>query len=235
MKAATGEKRFVHQDGSIIWVQRTMSIVSDDEGKPQYVISIVENISLRKGSRAPADDRACGNAVAGRCRSIAEAILVSSRIMGETLGYAYGARWVLDPTEDVLRCTESWCAAELAVTNSVAGARPVSKPPASAAAQSRGVGNGCPVWIADVAQEATLQRRESAQQADCVRRSYSRYSWAANFMVSWVFRAGRARARRENFGDCAHGKPTDRPIHGRKQAEAALQEANDQLTHQRSS
>ncbi|MDO8596215.1 MAG: PAS domain S-box protein, partial [Sulfuricaulis sp.] len=48
MKAAIGEKRFVHKDGSIVWARRTMSIARDDAGNPQYVISVVEDITERK-------------------------------------------------------------------------------------------------------------------------------------------------------------------------------------------
>ena len=115
MKSATGEKRFVHKDGSIIWVQRTMSIVTDDAGKPQYVISVVENISKRKQVERRQMVEHAVTLLLADAHSIAEAIPRVIQIMSETLGYAYGARWVLDPADRVLRCTESWCAAEPAV------------------------------------------------------------------------------------------------------------------------
>jgi diguanylate cyclase (GGDEF)-like protein/PAS domain S-box-containing protein len=44
----TGEKRFIRKDGSHLWVRRTMSTACDSAGKPQYVISIVEDISDKK-------------------------------------------------------------------------------------------------------------------------------------------------------------------------------------------
>ena len=43
-----GEKRFVRKDGSVLWARRTMSSVNDDTGNPQYVISVVEDITERK-------------------------------------------------------------------------------------------------------------------------------------------------------------------------------------------
>ena len=47
-KSAGGEKRFVRKDGAIIWARRTISAAFDDAGKPQYLISVVEDITERK-------------------------------------------------------------------------------------------------------------------------------------------------------------------------------------------
>ena len=47
-KFVAGEKRFIRKDGAMIWVRRTMSVGRDDKGNPQYVISVVEDISERK-------------------------------------------------------------------------------------------------------------------------------------------------------------------------------------------
>ena len=48
MKSVIGEKRFLRKDGAIIWALRTMSVVRDDVGNPQYLISVVEDITERK-------------------------------------------------------------------------------------------------------------------------------------------------------------------------------------------
>lgn len=42
------EKRYIHKDGSIIWIHLTVSLVWKESGKPDYFISAVENISERK-------------------------------------------------------------------------------------------------------------------------------------------------------------------------------------------
>ena len=52
IKAAIGEKRFVRKDGAIVWGRRTMSVARDDAGNPQYVISVVEDITERKEAEA---------------------------------------------------------------------------------------------------------------------------------------------------------------------------------------
>ena len=47
-KAMSGEKRFLRKDGTIMWARRTMSPACDDAGNPQYLISVVEDITERK-------------------------------------------------------------------------------------------------------------------------------------------------------------------------------------------
>jgi diguanylate cyclase (GGDEF)-like protein/PAS domain S-box-containing protein len=44
----TSEKRFIRKDGTPLWVRRTMSTACDSAGMPQYVISVVEDISDKK-------------------------------------------------------------------------------------------------------------------------------------------------------------------------------------------
>jgi len=42
------EKRYIRQDGSIIWVNITASVVWDSSGEPKYGIAVIEDISVRK-------------------------------------------------------------------------------------------------------------------------------------------------------------------------------------------
>lgn len=42
------EKRYYRKDKAIIWVNLTVSLVSSDDGSPEYFISVIEDISLRK-------------------------------------------------------------------------------------------------------------------------------------------------------------------------------------------
>ena len=234
MKSATGEKRFVHKDGSVIWVQRTMSIVTDDAGKPQYVISVVENISKRKQVERRQMVEHAVTLLLADAHSIAEAIPRVIQIMSETLGYAYGARWVLDPADRVLRCTESWCAAEPAVeefcrksTSSVE-----TETPGKPGGLNRAVwSTAAPVWIADVAQETALKRRESAQQAGLRSAFAFPIPVGGKFYGVMEFFGREVRPRDERILEIARtvGHQIGQFI-ARKQAEAALQEANEQLT-----
>ncbi len=51
-KSQAGEKRFMRKDGTVLWAQRTMSMACDAAGRPQYVISVVEDITERKEAEA---------------------------------------------------------------------------------------------------------------------------------------------------------------------------------------
>ncbi|MBT1703766.1 PAS domain-containing sensor histidine kinase [Chryseosolibacter indicus] len=42
------EKRYIHKSGSIIWVNITVAPVRDSKGKPEYFISVIEDINERK-------------------------------------------------------------------------------------------------------------------------------------------------------------------------------------------
>jgi PAS domain S-box-containing protein len=48
----TGDKRYVHKNGEILWVSRTASIIRNEEGEPQHFLLMVEDISERKASEA---------------------------------------------------------------------------------------------------------------------------------------------------------------------------------------
>ena len=48
IKTYSLEKRYYRKDGSIVWINLTVSLVRDDAGDPKYFISVIEDISWRK-------------------------------------------------------------------------------------------------------------------------------------------------------------------------------------------
>lgn len=44
------EKRYIHRDGHEVWAQLTVALMRDDEGKPAYFISVVQDISTVKAT-----------------------------------------------------------------------------------------------------------------------------------------------------------------------------------------
>jgi|GEM_PF-1291201 len=50
------EKRYLHKDGHIVWVNLTVSLVRKPDGQPHYFISIIEDISLRKAAEEKSQD-----------------------------------------------------------------------------------------------------------------------------------------------------------------------------------
>ncbi|HEV2621843.1 MAG TPA: PAS domain S-box protein [Frateuria sp.] len=48
----TIEKRYIRGDGSVVWANLTASLVRDLQGRPEYFISVVEDIATRKRAEA---------------------------------------------------------------------------------------------------------------------------------------------------------------------------------------
>lgn len=46
--SVSGEKRYVHKTGKVVWVNRTISVAHNEAGEPQYFIGIIEDITQRK-------------------------------------------------------------------------------------------------------------------------------------------------------------------------------------------
>ncbi len=46
------EKRFIRKDGSLLWVDLSVSLKRDSYGEPDYMIAVIEDISKRKASEA---------------------------------------------------------------------------------------------------------------------------------------------------------------------------------------
>ncbi|WP_420145107.1 diguanylate cyclase domain-containing protein [Sphingobium sp.] len=45
------EKRYIHSDGTVIWINLTVAMVRDDEDRPEFYVAVVEDMSdLRKAS-----------------------------------------------------------------------------------------------------------------------------------------------------------------------------------------
>src|SRR5947207_639797 len=48
----TGDKRYIHKNGGILWVSRTASVIRNEEGEALHFLLMVEDISERKASEA---------------------------------------------------------------------------------------------------------------------------------------------------------------------------------------
>src|SRR5689334_21985895 len=49
-REVTSEKHYVRKDGSTVWVSVVTSLIADDNGKPQHFISVIQDISARRGA-----------------------------------------------------------------------------------------------------------------------------------------------------------------------------------------
>ena len=48
LQASSVERRLIRKDGSLIWVNRSLSLVRDSDGEPLFFISVIEDITARK-------------------------------------------------------------------------------------------------------------------------------------------------------------------------------------------
>jgi PAS domain S-box-containing protein len=49
---STGDKRYVHKNGDVLWVSRTASVIRNEQGEAQHFLLMVEDISERKAAEA---------------------------------------------------------------------------------------------------------------------------------------------------------------------------------------
>jgi PAS domain S-box-containing protein len=230
LNSVTGEKRFLNKSGSTIWVRRTMSIVRDAAGDPEFVISIVEDITSRKRIEQRQALEHAVTLMLADAPGISEVMPRVIQKVCETLDYAYGARRVFDIEHGVLHTMESWSDPTLVSDEFLRTSMQ------SVASRGGGLNRqvwltSSPVWLAELAQEKTLRRREAAL------RSGLRSAFAVPILVGggfygvMEFCAREVRARDERVIEIAEtiAKQVGQFI-GRKQAELALREANAELT-----
>ena len=167
--------------------------------------------------------------------SVADVMPHVLRILCENLGFLYGARWVHDPQARVLRCVESWCADDPALREfqHTSVSRLETKPDRPGGLNRRVWTTGQAVWLPDVSQETTLQRREAAARAGLRSAFAFPILMGGEFYGVIEFYARAVRPRNEQVIEIAQtaGSQIAQFI-ARLQAEAALREANDELARQ---
>jgi diguanylate cyclase (GGDEF)-like protein/PAS domain S-box-containing protein len=175
MKSAIGEKRFVRKDGMVIWALRTMSIVRDDAGNPQYVISVVEDITQRKQAELRQAMEHAVTRVLAEADTPAEAITRIIQTICESLGWACGTHWRWDDKAQLLSCYETWHVEAAEVAEFIAFSRQTTNeapawlgeaPKTKTGGLVRRVWlDGAPVWFPDVTREPGFRRGKNAEKA----------------------------------------------------------------------
>ena len=148
-RSASGEKRFFRKDGGVLWARRTMSNACDPEGRPLYVISIVEDITARKR-----DERllALEHAVT---RTLAEADTAAAglkavlRTVCEAEGWELGRYFAADDKSGVLRFGEAWGVPDQEIGRFIDMSRTLTYG-AGVGLAGRVWQSGEPLWVADV-------------------------------------------------------------------------------------
>ncbi|MBI4206195.1 MAG: PAS domain S-box protein [Betaproteobacteria bacterium] len=168
MKSAGGEKRFIHKNGKVVWARRTISTVSDKSGKPEYLISVVEDITDRKQTENRQGMEHAVTRVLAEAQTLSEAIPRIIQTICETMGWHCGARWQMDKQAGLLRCRETWGIDTPEIREFIAASkdRSVEPEPVGQGLVRRTYAAGQPVWIDDIARDQAFKRRALAARAD---------------------------------------------------------------------
>ena len=86
-RPAVDELRLLARDGRIVWVRRTMSLGSDDDGRGQYVVAVVEDISAAKAMEQRFEATFNQAAVGLLHTSLDHRVLLANRRLCDMLGY----------------------------------------------------------------------------------------------------------------------------------------------------
>jgi PAS domain S-box-containing protein len=160
-KSMSGEKRFISKSGKVVWARRTMSVVCGNSGNPEYMISVVEDITDRKLAEQRQTMEHAVTRVLADAQTLAEA---SSRIIQticETMGWHCGTCWVSDRETGLLRCLEAWGPETPEIREFLDFSLHRTFMPGADKNKGlirRAVAEGKPVWITDIAGDKELQR-----------------------------------------------------------------------------
>jgi len=90
----SAEKRFLRNDGSVIWINRTVTVARDAANEEPYLIQVMEDISVRKGSEAQFERMRRAREVMAACNRVlahatdeAQMLAQMCRIAVEAGGY----------------------------------------------------------------------------------------------------------------------------------------------------
>jgi diguanylate cyclase (GGDEF)-like protein/PAS domain S-box-containing protein len=160
----TGQWRHQRKNGSLLDVETT-SYPFELEGRPSRLL-LVQDITERNREERRRNLETVITVLLADARTIEEVMPRVVRTLCESLDYAYGARWVLDAKERVLRCAESWSVNDAAIDEfRRTNADHVEIPGKPGGLNRRVWATSAPVWLADVTLDPTLAQAEVAARA----------------------------------------------------------------------
>jgi PAS domain S-box-containing protein len=225
----------VTRDGRVRHTIYYKATFTQTNGEVAGLIGTIIDITQRKEAEQGQSIEYSVTRLLAEAHTVEEAMPVVIRTLCEGLGYSYGARWVHEPREHILRCVESWCENDPAVEafRDLSTRRIETRPEMPGGLNRRVWVTGEPVWMPDVTLETKLQRSESAQKAGL------RSAFGFPILVGGEFygvmeffsRAVRPRDERVIEITQTAGIQIGQFI-ARLQAEAAVRDANDELERQ---
>ena len=156
----------VRKDGAPINVSMSAAPVHDASGKAVGYLTLIADVTERERTEQRQDLENAVRLLLADARSLEEAMPRVIQTLCQSLGFAYGARWIVDSKERVMRCAETWCVPDPAVEDfRLMSAARVETPGMPGGLNRRVWATSASCWIANVEQDATLRRREFAVEA----------------------------------------------------------------------
>ena len=143
------EKRYLHRDGSTVWVGLTVSLVRAPDGTPRYEIAVFEDITERKhAERLLHLEQMVARSVAEAASAPGKALKDVIHAVCEVQGWECGRYFHVDDVAGVLRFDEFWSVPGQAMERLISITREY--------VYRQGVGllgevwqSGQPLWVAD--------------------------------------------------------------------------------------
>lgn len=162
-RSFTMEKRYLRGDGRPVWVQLSVSLIRDDEGRPLSFLGHIEDISERKLAEQHGALLHTVTMGLGAAPTMEAALGHSLRAVCETTGWAMGEAWILG-RDGRIHPSPEWHTAVPGMEGFRAASEAATFPP----------GEGLPgrvwasrraQWVADVSRDLTFPRAPAAAAA----------------------------------------------------------------------
>lgn len=224
----------MRKDGTPISVSISAAPIRDASGKTGGYLMIVADVTERKRAEQRQDLENAVTVLLADAHTLEEVMPRVIRTICQSLGFEYGARWMVDRKEQLLRCAETWCIPDRQVEEFRAASAVRAEAAGLPGGLNRRVWAGStPYWMSNVAQDATLRRRDLALQAGLQHGFAFPILVGGDFFGVMEFFGRGPRARDERIVEISHtvGSQVGQFI-ARKQAEANLQffASHDPLT-----
>ena len=157
----------VTRDGRLRHTIYYKATFGHDDGRVAGLVGTIIDITERKQAEQSQAIEYAVTRLLAEAHTVEEVMPAVIRTLCEGLGYSYGARWVHEPKEHILRSVESWSESDPKVESfrRMSTERVETKPDMPGGLNRRVWITGEPVWMADVELESKLQRRHDAIEA----------------------------------------------------------------------
>lgn len=162
------EQRLLRRDGQPLWVRRTVSALSGKDGKIEYLVNVVEDITDRKQEELRRTmEHAVTRALAEE-QGLEELFPVVIRSICEHMGWEFGVAWIWDRGVQGLKFCASWGGETAGIRAFISDSMQRTIRPAPGEQLGlvrRTYASGEAVWLSDVMPAQGFRRAELIRNA----------------------------------------------------------------------